>query len=58
MYTHSKDYLKEYGEHQNAWLKLIIKNIILTNGNLKEEDINESYDLLINSKDKEPGRYP
>ena len=40
---HAKDYLVEFADQQDSWLKCLIYEAILTNGNISEDRLNEIY---------------
>lgn len=51
MNSNSKAYLEEYSKTQDVWLQYLIKKLILNNGNLSDEIIEEAYDLLLTPKE-------
>lgn len=52
MKNHAKEYLEDYKRNKPLWEKKLIDFALLTNGNIKKENIKEIYNLLI-SKENE-----
>lgn len=51
MYSNSKGYLEDYSKGQEVWQKFLIKKLILNNGNLDDDIIEETYNLLLEPKE-------
>lgn len=48
MKTHAKEYLKEYAASQAGWMKILIQEVIETNGNISQERLDKIFDSFIN----------
>lgn len=46
--NHARDYLSEFANNKQEWLKALIKDAIETNGSIEELRINEIFDNLLN----------
>lgn len=53
MRSNSKEYLEEYSNGQDVWLKFLIDKLLLSNGKLEDDTIEEAYTLLLNPKELE-----
>lgn len=47
MKTHAKDYLKEFALSQAGWMKILINEVIDTNGNISQDRLDEIFDCFI-----------
>ena len=48
MKTHAKDYLKDFASSQEGWMKILIQEVIDTNGNIPQERLDKIFDSFIN----------
>ena len=47
MKTHAKDYLKEFSASQKGWMKILIQEVIDTNGNIAQERLDQIFESFI-----------
>lgn len=47
MKTHAKDYLKEFAASQKGWMKILIQEVIDTNGNISQERLDQIFESFI-----------
>lgn len=47
MKTHAKDYLKDFVSSQSDWMKILIQEVIDTNGNISQERLDEIFESFI-----------
>lgn len=47
MKTHAKDYLKEFAASQKGWMKIVIQEVIDTNGNISQERLDQIFESFI-----------